>query len=250
MSHLLTNRRILRPAITPDRIDGLVQWLDASEVSSMTFNGSAVSQWRDLTRNGRHYNQATGSFQPLWQADGINGRPAVVGDGLDDIMTCTPFASGTNYNFYVVAAFDAVINRYVQFGGFFGCPSGDVAINDFRYDASANPATGTRIPGGPADMVLNPANGPYNPRSGVPAVYSYLRNGGLYRAKWTYGAMQSVVGTGPYATAATANDRLFQNYFGPGSFRVAELVCYSRDLSDTEEASLSRYFQRKYGVGI
>lgn len=60
--------RLLRPrasgGFTPKNISGLGLWLDASNTSSLTFNGNTVSEWRDLSGNGRHYSQSTAAQQP------------------------------------------------------------------------------------------------------------------------------------------------------------------------------------------
>jgi hypothetical protein len=61
------NPRLLRPLATgfdPRRIAGLGIWLDATVDSSLTFNATTVSEWRDLSGNARHFAQSTGASQP------------------------------------------------------------------------------------------------------------------------------------------------------------------------------------------
>ena len=41
-------------------------WLDASDASTITLNGSTVSQWNDKSGNARHATQATAANQPGW----------------------------------------------------------------------------------------------------------------------------------------------------------------------------------------
>jgi hypothetical protein len=48
-------------------------WLDASDESTITESGGAVSQWDDLSGNGYHLTQATASLQPTTGTDTING---------------------------------------------------------------------------------------------------------------------------------------------------------------------------------
>lgn len=60
----------------------LLQWCRADLGVTIA---TGVSQWDDLSGNGRHYTQGTGSAQPAWGAtSGPNGTPAITGDGVDD----------------------------------------------------------------------------------------------------------------------------------------------------------------------
>jgi hypothetical protein len=52
----------------------LAIWLDASDASTITLNGSTVSQWRDRSGNGRTVTQATAANQPTYIANGISSR--------------------------------------------------------------------------------------------------------------------------------------------------------------------------------
>jgi hypothetical protein len=71
---LLRPRRAGGAAFDPSRLAGLQLWLDASDTSSLTFNGSTVSEWRDLSGNGRHYSQSTAANQPNGTGRTQNGR--------------------------------------------------------------------------------------------------------------------------------------------------------------------------------
>ena len=52
-------------------------WQDADDVSTFTFNGGSVAEWRDKTPNARHASQATPANQPTYTASGLNGKPVV-----------------------------------------------------------------------------------------------------------------------------------------------------------------------------
>jgi hypothetical protein len=76
--------RTMRPvsrASLPRRIRGLGLWLDASVTSSLTFNGSGVSEWRDLSGSGRHFTQATAASQPNGVSRTSNGLRVLDFDG-------------------------------------------------------------------------------------------------------------------------------------------------------------------------
>lgn len=236
----------------PTSLSGLALWLDSSDASSVTLDGSNnVSQWADKSGNARHAAQADTNLRPTYLANGINGLPALRGDGVDDMMSWPIFTSGTNHNFYIVAAFDNTINLMPQYSGFLHGPI--VATWEVRMaDTSANPAVGVIIPYA-ASQEIQPAGSAYNIKSGIPAVYSFKRNAGVYKAKWTHG---SEVSQGPIAgshtTQATTTTTLFRGQGGSfsASFRISEVVCYARDLTAGEESQLSNYFASRYGVGI
>ncbi|MFM6254192.1 MAG: hypothetical protein ACKPEQ_34470, partial [Dolichospermum sp.] len=57
-------------------------WLDAADSSTITLNGSTVSQWNDKSGNGRNAIQATATNQPAYTANGLNGKPVLTFDGI------------------------------------------------------------------------------------------------------------------------------------------------------------------------
>lgn len=52
----------------------------------ITSAGGLVSQWDDISGNGRHLKQATGTNQPALQADG-----SILFDGVDNFLKCDTF---------------------------------------------------------------------------------------------------------------------------------------------------------------
>ncbi len=46
----------------------------------------ALASWTDLSGNGNHLLQATGAAQPINTASQLNGKAAVIFDGVDDFM--------------------------------------------------------------------------------------------------------------------------------------------------------------------
>ena len=50
----------------PRSIPGCALWYDAADASSITLNGSTVSQWSDKSGNGNHLTQGTTSAQPTY----------------------------------------------------------------------------------------------------------------------------------------------------------------------------------------
>jgi hypothetical protein len=84
-----------RPLWTPGNISTAL-WLDANDASTITLNGSTVSQWRDKSGNNRHASQATVANQPTYTANGLNGKSVVTFDGVNDLMSLSsPYISSS-----------------------------------------------------------------------------------------------------------------------------------------------------------
>lgn len=80
-------------AFSPNKIDGLSLWLDASDVGTIIEVGGFVSQWSDKSGNGNHATQTTGSQQPATGANTINGLNAITYDGMNDALIIAPSSS-------------------------------------------------------------------------------------------------------------------------------------------------------------
>lgn len=81
-------------------------WYDASDTSTITQSGGAVSQWNDKSGNGRHVTQATAARQPGTGAVTQNGLNVLTFDGGDWMSAATAadwkfLHDGTDY---IVAA--------------------------------------------------------------------------------------------------------------------------------------------------
>lgn len=76
------NGRLLRPrasgAFNPKSVSGLAAWWDADDSTTITLNGSTVSEWRDKSGNGRNLTQATAANQPTYSTNEQNGKPAII----------------------------------------------------------------------------------------------------------------------------------------------------------------------------
>ena len=84
---------------------GPALWLDAADASTITLNGSTVSQWSDKSGNGFHVTQATASLQPTYQATGFNSQPTVYFDARDDEMGCDQTSVSSRGDLFYAAVF-------------------------------------------------------------------------------------------------------------------------------------------------
>lgn len=124
------NPRLLRPRATgfdPRTIPGLALWLDGADASSVTLNGTNVSQWRDKSNNLRHFSQSTSGAQPAYTAAGQNGRNCLTFDGSRRLVSDSASSTwsflhdGTSlYDIYVVwntAAGSTALRTLMATGG-------------------------------------------------------------------------------------------------------------------------------------
>lgn len=99
------NPRLLVPRTTgfsPAKLAGLELWLDASKASTVTLNGSNVSEWRDARPTGAFLvNQGTADQQPAWVSSSRNGLPGINFGAAKTLATATSpafnFSQPTTY---------------------------------------------------------------------------------------------------------------------------------------------------------
>lgn len=86
MPSLLTKRREIFRPFRPDQINGLTLWLDATDPSTITLDGSNnVSRIADKSPARYLASQGTSANMPSGLAT-INGRPAIGFDGTNDCL--------------------------------------------------------------------------------------------------------------------------------------------------------------------
>ncbi|GAG78537.1 unnamed protein product, partial [marine sediment metagenome] len=81
----ITSSIFSETAFSPADIANILQWLDASDASTITDTLGAVSQWSDKASTN-HATQGTGIKQPVTDSVTINSLNALLFDGVDDSM--------------------------------------------------------------------------------------------------------------------------------------------------------------------
>jgi hypothetical protein len=97
---------ITRRLLTPDKIPGIniAAWFSAMESGSVILDGTTASQWSDISGNNRHATQATKANQPTYTPNGLNGKPVLTFDGVNDNMAVNYNYAGNAATLYAVAA--------------------------------------------------------------------------------------------------------------------------------------------------
>ena len=115
-----------RSAWTPAQIPTAL-WLDANDTSTITLNGSTVSQWNDKSGNGRNAVQATAANQPTYSTAVLNGKNVLTWpDALNNRFMATS-ASFSAQDVFIVARFrDGTQAAWLQaYQGVFGGGAGE-----------------------------------------------------------------------------------------------------------------------------
>jgi len=243
------NNRTLRPiasGFNPKSIAGLVQWLDASDTSTLTLSGSSVTTWADKSPQGMNATQTTANNQPTTTT--VNGKTAVLFDGVNDLMTFTG-VSRTDETYIIAAAQtsnqtgdrtflsdqgngngigtvpSAVKLLDVSFGGF------TEGVERLRIQYSSTSTT----PTGP--LVLSAV------RSSA-GLFVYV--GGTQRSSYVNGAT--------YATAPKATTIKAVGGYGSGTFNligwIGEVLCYDRAISASDRSKIEKYLGKKWGITV
>jgi hypothetical protein len=89
----------------PKTVPGLNLWLKADAIEGLE-DGDPVETWNDLSSLSRIATQATPSQRPLYIANGVNGKPVVRFDGVDDQMNISEISK--SWTLFVVARQNAL----------------------------------------------------------------------------------------------------------------------------------------------
>jgi hypothetical protein len=83
-------------------------WLDAADASTVTLNGSTVSQWQDKSGFSNHVSNATPATQPTYLTTAFNGLPTVSFTlaGQEVLFNGTMTNLASNQDFFIGAVFE------------------------------------------------------------------------------------------------------------------------------------------------
>jgi hypothetical protein len=234
-----------------------VQWYDAADQSTMTLNGSTVSEWRSKV-GGVAVSQATAGAQPTLTTGYYNGRSALTFDGGDFLYNASlPIQIN---GMTVAVVFDETTR--VSFAGLVvGAPaSGNDSASTSGFRMSVHEG-----PNRPCELLCGVANN-LDLRSplvsettalGKRVAISYASpsvggNGsGFTRLDGTPGAEDTLYGE-PSDTTGTLIGGRFQSGAVSASFRyngrILEVAIWDRALTLAEVQTFQQYANRKWGT--
>lgn len=72
---------------TPSELgQSLALWLDADDISTIILDGTNLSQWLDKSGNSYHASQTTPTNRPIYNPAGLNNKPIIIFDGINDFL--------------------------------------------------------------------------------------------------------------------------------------------------------------------
>ena len=237
-------------------------WLDASDTSTITEVGGAVSQWDDKSGNGNDFTQGTAANQPTTGTRTQNGLNVLDFDGTADFMVGGDIldvltggltmvgvvkmdVTTGNRAFFGKSRADSTAGRYSLFWTTSGFVSGvtnsfTALFHDTAQRApSSDPGSGNRT-----DVFIHGQRVIRNDedtlwRNGtVVATNSSLDGTTSYDSsdEWMIGAYQSASGSTP-PFAGTYLDGF-----------IGEIIVFLEDLTDSEMGQVNSYLNDKWNV--
>lgn len=219
-------------SFVPTDIAGCELWLDAGQ--GITKDGSDyVSAWADQSGNGNDATQGTGSAQPLYVANQLNGEPVIRFEGSTDFML-NPQITITNdvslficYKRKTITTWGIPVSNYNSYG-FFGCNTNLLYIQ--KTDATI--VTATNIDNTNYEIIE--AESYYIGDN----YYCYFYKNGNYISH--YG-----IGAGNYGFRQVGGWNSFSIY---SDIDIAEIIIYNSALDDTNRGLVENYLNTKYAI--
>ena len=266
------NPRLLRPrasGFNPKSISGLSLWLDASDASTITLNGSNVSEWRDKSGGSPNASQATAASQPAYTSSAINGRPAV---DFNSTRALTFASSTASFNYLHSSTGGAIFmvvrpgatsdpNAYRPFLVNHGDSSSNTGVGLILDDRTANSRnnqltmTVNRGVGGQQTAAVLANN--FFTTANAYCVLSVVLDCGNATASARLRAYHNGTANGTTNTvtntAATGNatqNMTIGSIGGGTEAAVAEMLFYQGVLGASQRVAVERYLGKKYGITV
>jgi len=266
------NHRLMRPTASgsgPKSVSGLLAWFDAGDSSTLTLNGSAVSQWNDKSGNGYSVSQPTSNNQPALTGT-VLGRPTIDFDGSNDCLfsdntgLSAAMSGDKSLTAFVVGQMHTTAEASINNVGAwisFGSTSTGTPLLYIRAAADSgnfqfvvrNDASSTV--GGM--FVSSDLIGGASPSSFLVSITSPSQGAAVERAHAVIrGSTTSATNT---ASAARPAGNITLNRFTIGALgtnafsdffpaRISEVILYSKVLSDADRTKVVAWLAKRYNV--
>lgn len=193
-----------------------------------------VSAWADQSGNGNHITQGTAANQPLWLPNGLNNKPTLRFDGVNDVL-----ASGA----MTLVQPETICMLYKKI------TTAGPGTADIIYDGAAF-----------GSMLLRSDNSPQTIiQDGVGFAAASERGLGsfVYATDVFNGASSTISSNGTQLATGNAGNALNANGFvlGAGAtpvrwanIEVAEVIIYNRTLTAAEQALIDAYRKTRFAL--
>lgn len=212
-------------------------WLDADDSSTITLNGSTVSQWDDKSGNDYHVSQGTASNQPTYTTSVLNSKSVVRFDGNDELLNGSATVVGGSTNRTVFIVFNSTAGSVT-----YSVTLGDSTSTGQAFGISREIAV--RVNNGSRVWSTGAINSTH---SIVTIALDGTSTTDL--SAWKNGSSLTASSTSAQ-TINTAAGIIVGNGTSGGNLTgdVAEVVVYSSALSTTDRESVESYLSSKWGI--
>lgn len=270
---LFTRYGLTVPAVSgfaPDDIANLRLWLDASDASTITDTGGAVSAWTSKDPSGYVFAQGDGALQPTTGSTTQNSLNTLsfAGDYLQFNSAASVWNflhNGTQYRIFAVFKMGTVANPDASYalmgthGGSAAFPGFEVRFDD-RSSISRNEMMFTTIGSAAGGVVQNLSpNGYWPPNEHALLTLSAVPAAAVAgRSSFALNSGTAVTGN-TSANSASASDARFPLHIGflGGTItsvimvgEIAEILVYDRSLTAGEITDLETYLATKWGITL
>ncbi len=214
-------------------------WYDASDATTITTTGGAVSEWADKSGNNRHASQGTPANQPAYIAEGLNGRPVVQFDGSNDFFSVDlNFLAGVSHSAFIVTKPTHFSNIYGAATANQGANSLHVGFNGANYRMNYwgnnyTPARSANFLAGSAN-VMN-----YAWRTGVGK--EIFANGRSEGSNTDAGNIGTMAGGGRIGHTTTGSHSAFGG-------DIAEIIMLTGAVDASTRQTIEGYLAHKWGL--
>ncbi len=278
--------RTLRPAnnaFTPKSISGLALWLDASDSSTLfqnsdgttpaTSTSDPIGYWGDKSGSARHLTQSSSSARPLLLPTGLSSKPCIKFDGTDDNIWRQPGLTSDDLSIFMVHQQDSLSGGVTY----------EFSHQNDTTNATSQPTSGfanilalqvnaSGLPTYACDITRSFVAIDNQGRSGtagdvsanVPFVSTHCASlsasaSSVRKQAWTGGKGMpgtnrfnaggwSAISLGCRRNNQGAGGILLPSVFLNG--RIAEVIAYSRYLTDRERRLVELYLARRWGASL
>jgi hypothetical protein len=255
------NPKLLRPkasGFNPKSISNLAIWLDASDTASLTFNGSTVSEWRDLSGNDRHFAQATAANQPGTST--MNGRRTLTSAG-SAYMTGNAATLGVARNVGGLTMIVVGTETNTSGGATYTMISFTVASSAgaraalVRVSSTANYqfAAGGRRLDADSFALAGSAASQSAAATVLAGTFDYANSDAFLHKDGSLAGSNTTFQTNGNTTDANSQGvGLFASPTGTNgmSGSIAEVLVYQRALTSAERQRIERAFGKKWGITV